>query len=179
MNAIRIAALTLFLMPSITLAQETRSPFYSFSFPSADGGTLEMSDWQGRPVLVVNTASRCGFTPQYDALQEVYDQYSAQGMVVLAVPSDDFGQELSDVDAVKEFCEVNFDLTLPMTDITVVTGENAHEFYQWVKSETGFSPRWNFNKILISDAGEIAGTWASSVSPTSAKIVDSVRPFLH
>jgi glutathione peroxidase len=111
-------------------------------------------------------------------LQALYDTYRDRGLVVLAVPSDDFNQELSDARAVKEFCAVNFGLTLPMTDITHVKGAEAHPFYARVKSETGFQPAWNFNKVLLDGSGQVVGTWGSSVTPQSAKITDAVEALL-
>lgn len=102
----------------ITTAGLAREP--SSVFASIDGGTLDLADWVGQPVLVVNTASQCAFTGQYDQLQTLYDRYRSQGLIVLAVPSDDFRQELASADQVKEFCAMNFDLDLPMTDITPV-----------------------------------------------------------
>ncbi|MFN4129588.1 MAG: glutathione peroxidase, partial [Paracoccaceae bacterium] len=110
-----------------------------FVFDSIDGGTIALDDWRGHPVLVVNTASLCGFTRQYDDLQALHDRYSARGLLVLAVPSDDFNQELADAKAVKEFCTLRFDLTLAMTDITHVRGPQAHPFYQWLAAEQGFT----------------------------------------
>lgn len=148
------------------------------TFASIDGGSLNMDDWRGRPVLVVNTASLCGFTPQYDDLQALHERYGPRGLVVLAVPSDDFRQELDDASAVKDFCEVNFGLTLPMTDITPVTGAAAHPFYRSVSEETGFVPRWNFNKVLIGPEGKVAGTWESAVRPMSSPITTAVERLL-
>ncbi|MGJ8627309.1 MAG: glutathione peroxidase [Sulfitobacter sp.] len=118
-------------------------------FPNIDGGTLDFSEWAGQPVLVVNTASQCGFTYQYDGLQALYDQYKSRGLIVLAVPSDDFNQELASGQQVKEFCEISFGLNLPMTDITHVRGSDAHPFYKAVADEVGFIPKWNFNKVLV------------------------------
>lgn len=150
-----------------------------FTFASIDGGTINLDDLRGHPVLVVNTASLCGFTPQYDDLQALHDAFGAKGLTVLAVPSDDFNQELSDAGAVKEFCAVNFNLTLPMTDITHVKGPKAHPFYQWLASEQGFTPGWNFNKVLIGAEGEVLGTWGSSVNPMSRPIVSLIEPLLN
>ena len=149
------------------------------TFRNIDGGTIDLADFAGRPVLVVNTASQCGFTPQYDGLQALYDTYRDRGLVVLAVPSDDFNQELASADAVKEFCAVNFDLTLPMTDITHVTGAEANAFYVRVKAETGFEPDWNFNKVLLDGTGRVVGTWGSSVKPQSARITEAVEALLN
>ena len=149
-----------------------------FSFPSIDGGTLKLSDWAGQPVLVVNTASQCGFTGQYDGLQALYDRYRAAGLIVLAVPSDDFNQELETAEEVKEFCEMNFGLDMPMTDITRVKGAKAHAFYLEVKEQTGFTPRWNFNKILLSPDGDVVATWGSRTKPLSPKITNEVERLL-
>ncbi len=149
-----------------------------FTFANIDGGTLALDDWQGRPVLVVNTASQCGYTPQYNGLQALYDRYRDQGLIVLAVPSDDFRQELSSAEAVKDFCAVNFGLTLPMTDITHVRGQQAHPFYKWVAEQSGFAPTWNFNKILINPDGTVAATFGASTRPLSATMTRAVEAAL-
>lgn len=149
-----------------------------FTFDAIEGGKLSLDDWRGRPVLVVNTASRCGFTPQYDELQVLFDRYRERGLVVLAVPSDDFNQELASAADVKEFCAVNFNLTLPMTDITHVKGVEAHPFYAWVKSSTGFAPSWNFNKVLIAPDGSVAATFGSSVKPLAGQITGPIEAML-
>lgn len=147
-------------------------------FENIDGGTLNLSQWAGQPVLVVNTASRCGFTPQYEGLQALYDAYRDKGLVVLAVPSDDFNQELDSAEAVKDFCEITFGLDLPMTDITPVKGADAHPFFQSVKAQTGFSPKWNFNKILIAPDGSVAGTWGSTTRPDARPIRRAIEALL-
>ncbi len=149
-----------------------------FSFQSIDGGEIDLDDWRGQPVLVVNTASLCGYTPQYDDLQKLQDMYGARGLNVLAVPSNDFSQELDSEQAVKEFCDVNFALTIAMTTITPVTGGDAHPFYEWVKGETGFEPEWNFNKILLDGQGRVIGTWGSGPNPTSAAITTKIEALL-
>ncbi|MFY0691513.1 MAG: glutathione peroxidase [Paracoccaceae bacterium] len=150
----------------------------SFTFESIDGGQIDLDAYRGQPVLVVNTASLCGFTPQYEGLQALYDTYRAAGLVVLAVPSDDFRQELGSESAVKEFCELNYGLDLPMTEITRVKGRNAHPFYAWVRAEEGFTPRWNFNKILIGPDGDVVETYGSSTKPMSPKIRRQVEALL-
>ena len=149
-----------------------------WQFESIDGGTLSLKQWQGQPVLVVNTASRCGFTPQYDGLQALYDRYRDRGLVVLAVPSQDFKQELSSNEEVAEFCEINFGLDLPMTTITHVRGPQAHPFYKWVASTSGFEPAWNFNKILLGPDGSVVETFGSVVKPDSAKITSRIEALL-
>lgn len=149
------------------------------SFSNIDGGTIDLAEFAGKPVLVVNTASQCGFTGQYDGLQKLYDAYRDRGLVVLAVPSDDFRQELASAEEVKEFCDVNFGLTLPMTDITHVKGPEAHPFFARVKAEMGFEPAWNFSKVLIDGTGRVAGTWGSGVKPQSEPIVGAIEALLN
>ncbi|MBN9887350.1 glutathione peroxidase [Salipiger abyssi] len=150
----------------------------SFTFDSIDGGTLSLDRWKGRPVLVVNTASRCGFTPQYDGLQALYDRYRDRGLVVLAVPSDDFRQELGSEEEVKAFCELNFALDLPMTTITRVTGEAAHPLYRWLAAQ-GFEPGWNFNKALIGPDGGFVEGWGATTRPLSEPIVTRIEALLE
>jgi glutathione peroxidase len=150
-----------------------------YTFPSIDGGTIDLDDYRGQPVLVVNTASLCGFTPQYDDLQVLYDTYKDRGLVVLAVPSDDFAQELGENDAVKTFCAVNFGLTIPMTTITPVTGGGAHPFYGMLRDRHGFAPAWNFNKVLIGPDGALVDTWGSVTRPTATAITRRVEALLN
>ena len=147
-------------------------------FASIDGGFIDMADWDGRPVLVVNTASQCGFTGQYAGLQELYDRYRERGLVVLAVPSDDFNQELGSAEEVKEFCELNYGIDMPMADITRVRGREAHPFYRDVRDLSGFEPRWNFNKVLIAPDGSVAGAWGSGTTPLSRDITRAVEALL-
>ena len=151
----------------------------SFTFGSIDGGDIDLAQWRGQPVLVVNTASRCGYTRQYEGLQALYDTYRDQGLVVLAIPSNDFRQELSSDEAVKDFCEVNFGLDFPMTTITSVRGDTAHPFYKWLASEAGFAPRWNFNKVLIAPDGSVAATFGSNARPQSRSITSAIAPYLN
>ncbi|SHI63039.1 glutathione peroxidase [Wenxinia saemankumensis] len=163
-------ALALLALPGLALAGET--------FPSIDGGAYDMDDWSGQPVLVVNTASQCAFAPQFVGLQDLYDAYREAGLVVLAVPSDDFRQELETEAEVKEYCAMVFGIDMPMTEIEVVTGEGAHPFYARVAEETGFAPTWNFNKILIGPDGDVLGTWGSAVTPQSPAITGAVEAAL-
>ncbi|WP_338549534.1 glutathione peroxidase [Roseovarius phycicola] len=161
------------------LATPTLAVDLDSTFTNIDGGTHQLSNWEGQPILVVNTASLCGFTGQYSELQELHDTYSDQGLVVLAVPSDDFSQELGSDSEVKEFCEVNYDLTLPMTGITHVVGANAHPFYKSLATEEGFEPNWNFNKVLIDAKGEVVGTFRSSVNPMSRQLTGQIEEVLN
>lgn len=154
------------------------SPARDWRFALIDGGSLSLSDWAGRPVLVVNTASRCGFTPQYKGLQALYERYRDRGLVVLAVPSNDFRQELSSEAEVRQFCALNFDLDLPMTTITPVRGPSAHPFYRWLSQTAGWAPSWNFNKVLIAPDGSVAGTWGSTTRPLASVLTRRIEALL-
>jgi len=152
-------------------------PPESGRFASIDGGMVDLAEFRGQPVLVVNTASRCAFTPQYDALQALWDRYRDRGLVVLGVPSDSFNQELASEAAVKEFCEVNFSIDFPMTEITPVTGADAHPFYRWA-AEKGVRPRWNFHKILLDGEGAIAASFGTNTAPTAPALREAVEGLL-
>ncbi len=162
------------LLATPVLALELDAPFENI-----DGGTLRISDWQGQPVLVVNTASLCGFTGQYAALQSLYDTYRERGLVVLAVPSDDFKQELDGNAEIKEFCEVQYGLDLPMAGMTHVRGAAAHPFYASLADEIGFTPKWNFNKVLIGPDGTVIETFPAPVKPMSPKITEKIEALLN
>lgn len=163
------------LLLVIVLALPLQASPLAHRFASIDGGMLDPSNWSGQPVLVVNTASQCAYTGQYEDLQKLYDTYRARGLVVLAVPSDDFRQELGSAEEVKEFCELTYGLELPMADITQVTGSDAHPFYRDVREQTGFAPNWNFNKVLIGRDGRVAGTWGAGAQPLGRQIVQAIE----
>ncbi len=169
--ALAIAA----MLSSVAMAGERTA--HEFSFTAIEGDPLPMSRFDGKPVLVVNTASRCGFTYQYDGLQALYDRYRDQGFVVLAVPSQDFRQELATSEDVKKFCEVNFGLDFPMTEIEKVRGEDAHPLFRWL-AQQGATPDWNFNKFLIGPDGAFVAKYGSAVKPDSAQIGDRVKDML-
>lgn len=158
--ALPFAALAALALPAAAWA--------GFTFASIDGGQIDLGDWAGLPVLVVNTASLCGFSGQYDDLQALHEELGPRGLRVLAVPSDDFAQELADEAAVKSYCEANFSLTLPMTEITHVKGPQAHPFYAWLAESRGFVPGWNFNKVLLGPGGEVVATWGATARPQGA-----------
>ena len=150
---------------------------YRFEFTAIDGGALPLSAWAGHPILVVNTASFCGYTPQYRDLEALWRQYRDKGLVVLGVPSNDFGaQEPGSAAEIKQFCVTNYDVDFPLTEKYRVTGGNAHPFYSWVAATLGegAAPRWNFHKYLIGPDGELAGAWPSSVRPGDAAITGEI-----
>ena len=142
-----------------------------WAFRLMGGENLSLSNHDG-PVLVANTASLCAFTPQYDGLQALHDRYGDRGLLVVAVPSDDFRQELGSDDAVAEFCAVNFDLTLPIATNTPVRGNDAHPFFA-AMARDGAAPRWNFTKYLLVD-GVLVDHWPSSIRPDSRAITRAI-----
>jgi glutathione peroxidase len=150
---------------------------YDFAFDGIAGETVRLADWQGRPILVVNTASRCGFTHQYEGLQALYERYRERGLVVVGVPSDDFNQELSSNAEVKEFCAVNYAIEFPMTAITPVKGRSAHPFYVWAATEAG-APRWNFHKYLVGPDGQLAGAFPTATDPTAPEVTARIESLL-
>ena len=155
--------------------------FYDFKINSITGDQIDLKDFKGKPILIVNTASYCGFTKQYNDMQELWEKYRERGLIVIGIPSNSFNQEKSDNSAVKEFCEVNFNINFPLTEITDVKGDNAHEIYKWAKANYGKSaiPKWNFYKILINKEGKIEDTYASLTSPTSKKITKKIESLLN
>ncbi len=155
--------------------------FYDFSINSIDGNRLDLKQFKGKTILLVNVASYCGFTKQYNDMQKLWDMYKEKGLIVLGVPSNSFNQEKDNETEVKKFCEVNFNITFPMTSIFEVKGENAHKIYKWAKNNYGKSavPKWNFHKILINKEGKVEDTFASFTNPTSKKVINKIEKVLN
>ncbi len=154
--------------------------FYDFNIESISGETIDLNQYKNKVILIVNTASYCGFTKQYDELQELWDLYKSKGLIVLGVPSNSFNQEKKKDQEVKEFCEVNFNINFPLTTITNVKGENAHDIFKWAQANHGKSavPKWNFHKILINREGKIQNTFTSFTKPMSVKIISEIEKIL-
>lgn len=151
---------------------------HGIAFTSIDGEALPLSGFAGQAVLVVNTASLCGFTYQYAGLQTVWERYRDRGLVVLGVPSNDFGQqEPGDEAEIKHFCEVNFDIDFPLTTKQPVTGAGAHPFFRHVAATLGEDrlPRWNFHKYLVDPSGRVVSAWPSKIEPDSAEITEAIE----
>ena len=154
--------------------------FYDLQINSISGELIDFKKYKGKAILVVNTASYCGFTKQYEGLQKLWEKYESKGLIVLGVPSNSFNQEKKSSKDVKEFCEVNFDISFPLTTITDVKGENAHEIFKWAKENHGISaiPKWNFHKILINKEGRIEDTFSSITKPMSSKLIKKIEKIL-
>ena len=160
---------------------ESKKTLFDFKINSISGDELNFSDFEGQTLLLVNVASNCGFTKQYDELQKLFENYKNKGLVVVGIPSNQFGGQEPDNEAkIKDFCETNFNITFPMTSKYDVKGSNAHPVYLWAKETFGKStiPKWNFHKILIDKNGKVIDTFASFTSPMSKKIIKKIEEIL-
>lgn len=150
---------------------------FDHTFEAIDGGKLDLAQYRGKVLLVVNTASFCGFTPQYEGLQKLWEKYGQKGLVVIGVPSNDFGAQEPKAEAdIKEFCQGAFGITFPLTAKYGVTGASAHPFYRWVVVSlgAGAAPRWNFHKVLIGRNGKVVATFGSSTAPLSNPLTQAI-----
>ena len=157
------------------------SEFYNIEINSIDGQIIKLNQFKDKVVLIVNVASYCGFTKQYEDMQTIWDKYKNDGLIVLGVPSKSFNQEKDNENDIKKFCEVNFGINFPMTGIQNVKGEKAHELYIWARETYGKSaiPKWNFHKILVDKKGRIADTYLSFTNPNSKKIISRIEELLY
>lgn len=161
--------------------ESSEKSFHDFSIESISGEVINLSDFKSKVVLLVNTASKCGFTPQYSGLQKIYERYKDDGLIVFGVPTNDFNQELSNANEVKQFCEIRFGVEFPMSAIQPIRGENAHPIYKWIKSNVSVigQPRWNFHKYLIGKDGKIINWFSSMTSPTSEGLIKQLETALY
>ncbi len=177
LKSLVLAILAVFAGGTASAADPARSA-YDFSFTTIEGGPLPLSQYKGKVVLLVNTASQCGFTPQYTDLQTVWERYRDRGLVVLGVPSNDLGgQEPGSEAEIKQFCEVNFSVDFPLTGKEHVVGDDAHPFYRWAADQLGFAakPRWNFHKYLIGPDGSLVDWFSTITKPTAEKVTQAIE----
>lgn len=169
-----LVALTLSVVPA------RADDAFDYAFTSIEGEALPLERYRGRPLLVVNTASFCGFTGQYRELQALWERYRERGLVVLGVPSNDFNQEMDDNASIKEFCEVEFGVDFPMTERVSVRGPASHALFTHIRSRLGESagPAWNFHKYLISGDGDVVASWPSRVAPADPAITSAIEEHL-
>jgi len=148
-----------------------------FSFEGLEGNTISLADYQGKVVLVVNVASRCGFTNQYEGLQTLWSKYKDKNLVVIGVPSNNFRQEPGSNKEIKDFCETTFGIDFPITEKLSIIGPDAHPFFVWAKENygSGAIPKWNFHKILIGKNGKVIDTFASITKPSSKKFISAIE----
>ena len=155
--------------------------FFDHTIKNINNEVIDLNQYKGKTILLVNVASKCGFTKQYTGLQELFEKYRDKDFYVIGVPSNQFGgQEPGSNAEIKDFCETNFNITFPLTDKVDVKGDNAHEIYKWAKKNYGTStvPKWNFHKILINKEGKIEDTFNSLVTPMSGKIINKIESVL-
>jgi len=159
---------------------ESSGVAYDYKFNSIDGGDINLSDYKEKIIVIVNVASRCGYTPQYEALQNLYDDYKNKDLIVIGVPTNNFKQEPGTNEQIKDFCETNFGITFPMTEKINVIGKNSHPFYKWAKKDFGLGavPKWNFHKIIIGKNGKIEDTFASFTKPNSQKFIKLIEKLI-
>ena len=169
----------IFLLKNKVLADYEKI-FFDFKIKSITGKNIDLKNYRNKVILIVNTASYCGFTRQYEDLQLLWEKYKSDGLIVLGVPSNSFNQEKKKDTDDKEFCEVNFNIDFPMTTITEVKGKNSHELFKWAEKNYGKSavPKWNFHKILINKEGKIEDTYNSFTKPMSKKIISRIESLL-
>ena len=151
--------------------------FYDFSFKEIDGKTIQLSDYKDKVVLVVNVASRCGFTNQYEGLQTLWQEYKDKDLIVVGIPSNNFRQEPGTNKEIKSFCETTFGIDFPITEKLSVVGKDAHPFFIWAKKNygSGAVPKWNFHKIIIGKSGKVVETFSSITKPTSKKFIAAIE----
>ena len=155
--------------------------FFDLNIKSINGDVINFDKYKNKTVLLVNVASKCGFTKQYTGLQKLFEKYQNKGFVVIGIPSNQFGgQEPGSNEEIKNFCETNFNITFPITNKVDVKGENSHEIYTWAKENYGKAtiPKWNFHKILINKNGKIQNTFNSFIEPLSDKIIKEIDSIL-
>ena len=176
MKKILISFLIIFGFFSKTSANYTKLA-YDFQFNGINGNTIKLSNYKNKIIVVVNVASRCGFTNQYSELQKLWVNYKDKDVIVLGVPTNDFKQEPGSNSEIKDFCETNFNIDFPMTEKINVIGKKSHPFYKWAKDNHGKNaiPKWNFHKIIIGKDGKIAETFASITKPYSSKFIKFIE----
>ena len=175
---------TLFILSLLVLNPSMANNAYDYNFTSInEEDVTNLSDYKGKTIVVVNTASLCGFTYQYEGLQSLYSKYKDDGLVVIGVPSNQFlYEEPGDSKEILEFCESTFGITFPLTEKSKVKGSDAHPFYKWAKNELGFIagvPRWNFHKIIIDKNGNAAAGYTPLTKPSSTKFIDKIEELLN
>ena len=150
---------------------------YEFDFNGIEGNLISLNEYKDKVIVVVNVASRCGFTNQYEDLQSLWSKYKDKNVVVIGVPTNNFKQEPGSNKEIKDFCETNFSINFPMTEKIDVIGNNAHPFFKWAKNNHGKSavPKWNFHKIIIGKNGKVADTFSSITKPSSKKFIDLIE----
>ncbi len=153
---------------------------YEYKFNNIDGNNINLNDYKNKVIVVVNVASRCGFTPQYSDLQKVWEDYKDKNVIIIGVPTNNFKQEPGSNKEIKDFCETNFNINFPMTEKIDVIGKNAHPFFKWARENygNGAIPKWNFHKIIVGKDGKVANTFSSITRPSSEKFRKAIEKLI-
>ena len=176
----KIAIILLMLSFFSKAVAENLGSAYDYQFTGIDGKQIELSNYKNKVIVVVNVASRCGYTPQYEDLQLLWSEYEDKNLVVIGVPTNNFRQEPGSNKEIKDFCETNFGITFPMTEKLNVIGSDSHPFYKWAKKDFGIGaiPKWNFHKIIIGKDGKVADTFSSITKPSSKKFIKAIEKLI-
>jgi glutathione peroxidase len=179
-NAIIVAALVAFVSPALSLAAEPACPpMLDYKFANLQDEPVSLCQFRGKVLLVVNTASECGYTPQYEGLEKLYRRYKDKGFVVLGFPANDFGaQEPGSNKQIAEFCQLNYGVTFPMFAKTSMAGANVNPLFQQLAAKTGKPPRWNFHKYLLDRTGQPVAAFESAVEPEDRRITGEIEKLL-
>lgn len=173
-----LTLLSLTILGASNMASAACSALYNHQLTTLQGEKLDLCDYQDKPILVVNTASKCGFTPQFEALEAMYSKYKSKGLLVIGFPSNDFKQEPGDNKQIGEFCKLTYAVKFPMMSKSSVTGTNANPLYKQLIEKTGQSPQWNFDKYVILPGGKQVAAYSSDVQPDSKEILSKIKPHL-
>lgn len=167
--------------PALAQTRMSRMTAYAFSFTALKGGDIKLADYAGKPILVVNTASQCGYTPQYAGLQQLWTRFRDQGLLIVGVPSNDFGgQEPGGVAEIDHTAHQKYGVTFPLAEKVTVKGASAHPFFKWAAAERPLDvPRWNFHKYVVGREGHITAAFASEIEPLDARVVTAIAKELR
>lgn len=179
-NTMKIVRIITFLLMffHINMGYAKNMNIYDFSFEDIDGNLVSLDKFKGKPIFMVNTASRCGFTPQYENLQNLFINYKDTDLTILAITSNSFNQEYSNNEDIKQICLVNYDVGFVTSSPMNVKGDNSHQLFSWLKNEYGKVPKWNFYKYLFNREGKLASSWSSMTKPDHTKILKEINEVL-
>ena len=179
-NTMKIIRLSTFLLMFFywNTGYTKNMTIYDFSFEDIDGNSVELNKFEGKPIFMVNTASRCGFTPQYGNLQNLFLNYKDTDLTILAITSNSFNQEYSSTEDIKKICLVNYDVGFITSSPLNVRGDDAHQIFSWLRKEYGKSPKWNFYKYLFDRNGRLNSSWSSMTKPDNSKILNKIDNLL-
>jgi glutathione peroxidase len=174
MKNINLSLFLLFFLLNANNIMANNKSIYDFNFKDIDGNSVNLSSFIGKPLLIVNTASRCGFTPQYENLQNLFTLYRKTDLTIIATTSNSFNQEFQDPEEIKKICLINYNVGFITSSPISVKGENAHPMYQWINDEYNKSPKWNFYKYLFDRSGSLVESWSSMTKPDSKRITKNI-----